>query len=305
MGSFSEMSELDKKIILAVDDESSHRFLLEKILLDYTVVSCANAKEMWARIDEKQPDLILMDVMMPDIDGFQIVANLTQNTKTSDIPVLFLSAKISGDDVSTGLEAGGYDYIKKPFNKQELKARISSALRKKKKEIELRNESITDSLTGLNNRRFFQTSLENQLAYSRRNGINLAVSLADLDHFKRVNDTYGHLAGDQCLIAFANTLQQHVRRYDIVARYGGEEFIILFPDCSKETAGTVLERIRVKINSMTIEYENQTIEFTFSAGVTDLTDFPNDLDDVRPILKLADERLYSSKKEGRNRITIK
>ncbi len=295
---------MDKKVILAVDDEPSHLFLIGKILRDYTVIPCSNASEMWQILNDKLPDLILMDVMMPGNDGFETVSDLSQNARTMDIPVLFISAKTSGEDVSTGLEIGGSDYIKKPFDKLELIARIKVALRKKEKEIELRRQTMTDPLTKLYNRRYFYSALDNQLAYARRNKRNISIALIDLDKFKLVNDTFGHLAGDYILQVFSEILMNRVRQYDVVARFGGEEFTILFFDCDKKTANTILSRIKDEIYESEYQFESDLIQFTFSAGIVDLPDFESDGIKIDDLLKIADQRLYKSKDTGRNRITI-
>ncbi|MFH1850867.1 MAG: diguanylate cyclase [Candidatus Neomarinimicrobiota bacterium] len=293
---------MKRKSILIVDDEPTHRLLVEKILKEYDVTHADSGRQMWELLNENKPSIILMDVMMPEVDGFQLLNNLCANEETKDIPVLFLSARDDGNDVELGLGLGGYDYIKKPFNQLELKARIKSALNRKETEDELKMLSMLDSLTSLYNRRYFDNSFEKQLSYVCRNHLNLSIGIMDLDEFKLINDRHGHQAGDFIIRSFADKMKQSVRKYDIVARFGGEEFIIMFFDCGKAMAKTIMDRIKDEIAQSSYEYNSDKIKFTFSGGISELADVDSDTITAEQLISIADRRLYSAKQDGRNRI---
>ncbi len=295
---------LDKKTILIIDDESSQLELLENILVEYKVFSGKTSDQMWECIHKNSIDLILLDVIMPNEDGFQIAQALRKNDITKDIPILFISARIEGQDIVNGFNAGGVDYIKKPYDTLELKARIAVALKQKENESYLKKQSLIDPLTKVYNRQYFTDSVNKQLAYLKRSDNKLSIALVDIDFFKKVNDSYGHQAGDMVLRNFSDIINDSIREYDILARFGGEEFVIMFFDCPKEMALSILSRIKDQVEQTEFKFKKECINITFSAGIADTTDFPTNNLKCKDILHLADQRMYMAKKAGRNRIKI-
>ena len=198
-------------------------------------------------------------------------------------------------------ELGGVDYIRKPIDRLELVARIKSVLKIKRLENDLRKQSITDYMTGIFNRRyFFETAIKN-LEYSKRHNKHLSIAMLDIDFFKKINDTYGHDAGDFILKKFTEIINANIRTYDIFARFGGEEFVILFTDTQKTTAVNILSRVKDILNSTTFEFEDKKIDFTYSAGIVDFFE-ENIRTDIDSLIKIADLRLYKAKRTGRNKI---
>lgn len=292
-----------KEKILLVDDSSDTIFMIEKKLDEYDVVSVKNGKEMWERIDEVKPKLLLLDVIIPDDDGFEIARKLTAIDKYSHIPIVFITAKTEGKDVATGFDSGGFDYIKKPFDPVEMRARIKSAIMKKQQVADLKKLSYTDYLTGAYNRAFFIDALVKELEKrKRKEDLHFSVAMLDIDFFKMINDNYGHQAGDQVLMEFVSYLRGTIRPYDLLARYGGEEFIVLLHDCPKKSAQVILERFKATLEREMIHYRDNPIKVTFSAGIADMTDFLRHEPTVESVVRLADQRLYEAKQNGRNQI---
>jgi two-component system, cell cycle response regulator len=291
--------------ILAVDDCLIDTTVMTRLLTDYIVISAGCGEEMWKILQTELPSIILMDVVMPGEDGFQIAKKLSSIEKFSDIPIIFITSKDTGKDVEKGFNAGGVDYIKKPYNEIELRARIKSALLKKEKERELREKTITDPLTGVYNRRYFFDYLERNIEHVRRNPHHdFSVALVDIDHFKVINDTMGHQAGDYVLKQIADALKNSIRPYDLLARYGGEEFIILFKDCCKKDSEDILTRIKDAIDRTVYRFNDKPIHITFSSGISDMTDIQSEASAGEELVRISDERLYYAKETGRNRIVI-
>ncbi len=291
--------------ILVVDDSRIDTTTIKKLLDDYSVISASCGDEMWHVLKNEVPSIILLDVVMPGEDGFQIAKRLSHIEKFADIPIIFITSKDTGKDVEKGFECGGDDYIKKPYNEIELRARIRSALVKKKQELELREKTITDPLTGVHNRRYFFEYLDKIVEHGRRNTRKFfSVALIDIDHFKNINDTMGHQAGDFILMQLADYLKKSIRPYDLVARYGGEEFIILFKDCSRKDSFEVLQRIKDSIDRERYRFQDDLIHVTFSGGIVDNRELENGALAAGELVKIADERLYRAKESGRNRIVI-
>jgi two-component system, cell cycle response regulator len=288
--------------ILVVDDSPFETAVLNKLLRDYTVVSAGSGDEMWNVLSKETPAIILLDVVLPGEDGFDLAEKLSAVEKYSDIPIIFITAKDTGRDVERGFDSGGVDYIKKPYNEIELRARIRSALAKKRQEIELREKTITDPLTGLHNRRHFFENLSRNIEHARRNpGNRFSIAVLDIDHFKAVNDTLGHQAGDFILKEIAGFLKKSIRPYDLLARYGGEEFIVLYKDCSRKEAGEILTRIKDALAARTYLYHDKPVHITFSSGIADITEVKIE-SAAEELIKIADARLYQAKESGRNRV---
>ena len=291
--------------ILVVDDSPFETVVLSKLLCDYTVLNAGCGDEMWSVLAKETPSIILLDVVLPGEDGFQIAEKLSSIEKYSDIPIIFITSKDTGRDVERGFEAGGVDYIKKPYNEIELRARIRSALLKKRQEIELREKTITDPLTGLYNRRHFFDLLNRSIEHARRNPENrFSVAMLDIDHFKAINDTLGHQAGDYVLKQIADFLKKSIRPYDMLARYGGEEFIVLYRDCSRKEAGEILNRIKDAVEAKSYRFRDRNVGVTFSSGIADSTEVTPEPSAAEELIKITDMRLYRAKETGRNRIVV-
>ncbi len=289
--------------IIAVDDEPANLFLLNEILQEYTLITLQNSELAIQLIKKHVPDLVLLDIMMPKVDGFDIAHEMINDGVLRSIPIIFISARDSGEDVSKGLSIGAQDYIKKPYNEVEVLARIKRVLQMNSERKELYYLATRDQLTGLYNRNYFFEAIQIKMGMANRKKHKFSVAIIDLDHFKQVNDTYGHQVGDSVLINFASTISSSCRDYDIVARYGGEEFIVYFGELLKEEACEVMDRIRQRVENMVLE-KNNNIRITFSAGIADISVLEGSNGNLETIIQKADECLYRAKDEGRNRVII-
>jgi diguanylate cyclase (GGDEF)-like protein len=260
------------------------------------------------------PQLILCDVMMPGIDGYEVSRRIKQDDKLPFIPIILVTALGETEHIVQGLNTGADDYIAKPYHFNELEARVRAMLRikrlqdeldQKNRELEVANKrlrklSITDGLTELFNHRHVHELLRDEFERSRRSGEPLGVAMIDLDKFKNVNDTYGHPTGDVILYETARILNETAREIDMVGRYGGEEFIAILPNTTEEEAGRFAERVRAAVESHVYRDEANEIRMTCSSGVAS---FPmDDVDSPEALLKEADEALYVAKETGRNRV---
>lgn len=291
---------MSKATILVVDDIAENVTLLRYQLEDedYAVLEAYNGEQALAVAKEHNPDLVLLDVMMPGMTGLDVIKHFKQNTQLAKIPVILVTANSDDSSVVEGLDIGAYDYIIKPYNHTVMFARVRAALREKERQDLLERWATMDPLTGINNRRFFFSETEREFARAQR-GALMAVLLLDIDNFKKVNDDYGHLAGDQALISIADTLRESFRKVDIFGRYGGEEFIICLPDTPLQAAAEVAERLRQKIATNPLHFEQSSFSITASIGVTCFNNADQSLADV---IKRADIALYRAKNNGRNRV---
>ncbi len=289
------------KKILIVDDSETSILYLKMMLPDYNLSIALNGKEMWEQLNESNPSLILMDVMLPDVNGYELVKQLSKTEKYKDIPIIFQTAKSSSDDLEKGFESGAIDYIRKPVDKKELRARIKSVLKIKELENQLYLKSITDYLTEIYNRRYFFEIAAKHLQFCKRLQKNMCIALLDIDYFKKINDTHGHDAGDFVLKKFAEVIGQTKRQGDILARYGGEEFILLFFETDKYAALEILQSIQRAIENVKIIFNHHQIHCTFSCGLVDLHEVGG-VSTIDDLVKVADNRMYNAKQSGRNRI---
>jgi two-component system, cell cycle response regulator len=288
--------------VLIVEDSGSTRLHLKNVLSnEYNCIFACSGEEMWEILPKSIPSILLLDIIMPGESGFDIILKLSKRDEYRNIPVIFLTGLDGSAEAVKGFEIGAFDYIRKPFNEEELKARIKSVLRIKDHENRLRLHSVTDYLTGIYNRRYFFEAAKNHLHYSSRSGKNACIAMLDLDHFKDINDTMGHDAGDFVLKRFTEMVKIKIRPYDIFARHGGEEFVILFSDCEKEKCIEILERIRTSLATKEFSFKETPVKFTFSAGIVSLDDEPKSVT-VEQLVHHADSMLYKAKESGRNRI---
>ncbi|HDZ11665.1 MAG TPA: diguanylate cyclase, partial [Bacteroidetes bacterium] len=267
------------------------------------------------KVYDEKPDLILLDVMMPKRNGFEVCRILKNNQDTRFIPVIMVTALKDVEDKINGIEAGADDFISKPFNKTELMARVRSLLRIKFLHDELENRmeqldearkrfqqlAITDGLTELFNYRYFRSQLEHEVARAKRYNLDLSLVMVDIDFFKNYNDTNGHPAGDIVLKKIARAVQENIRKIDIPCRYGGEEFILILPDTGKQAAVVVAEKMRKLVEQM--PFKNQEAQpnkrLTISMGVAT---FSEDGETAEELIQQVDKNLYAAKQSGRNRV---
>jgi len=296
-----------RQCILIVDDNPTNIQVLNEVLGDdYEILFATNGKDGIHIAREEQPDLILLDIMMPEMDGYHVCRELKESLRTKDIPVIFVTAMSEAEDETNGLEMGAVDYIIKPINPPIVKARVRNHLELKRQRDLLRNLSNIDGLTGIPNRRRLDELLEQEWARAARNQTPLSVMMIDIDFFKQFNDHYGHLAGDDCLKAIAQLLATSARRpADFVARYGGEEFVCILPDTDYVGAKALAEQVRKNVEMLAIPHQSSQVAevVTVSIGVASVAapheDTPNGL------IKAADAKLYEAKRKGRNRIAGK
>lgn len=295
---------MNKVKILIVEDDLTNRYVYKKMLFDYEILILENGENIEKFILEFNPDLILLDIMLPGENGFDIAEKLNLDYDFEKIPIIFATAKDEATNIKKGLLLGAYDYVTKPIDEIILKARIESAIAKKNRENKLFEDSITDPLTLLNNRRFFCNRAEIHMEYAKRENKNFSIAMLDIDFFKKVNDEYGHLIGDYVLKEFSNRVKKSVRPYDLVARYGGEEFIVLLINCDKENSRNILERLRIDINNTEFQYQDQKIKFTFSCGIAEFSEINEEKESLKNVIKISDKRLFKAKEIGRNNIVI-
>ena len=247
----------------------------------------------------EKPDLILLDVDMPDLSGFDVCRSLKANDELCMIPIIFLSGSGGPEDKVKGLNLGAVDYVTKPFDAFELRARVNAALRTKHMQDLLIEHARIDPLTGLTNRRGLMERLRQEWSRIQRYGGVLSFIMGDVDHFKRLNDTYGHTTGDRALCEIAGAIAGQCRETDLPVRYGGEEFAIVVPD---EAAGAarLAERCRQAIENIRLNIGPETARMTASFGVVDAAD----ADSPETMIQQADEALYRAKDAGRNRVEV-
>jgi len=286
-----------RKKVLVIDDIDDDIRIIEKGLkpFDYEVLKAKSGEEGLRIAKVEQPDVILLDIMMPGIDGYKVCEELRADYATRDIPILFVSAKVETSDIIEGFQRGGDDYITKPFSLQELAARVNAAMRIKERQDNLKMMSITDELTGLYNRRYLNERLTEEIERARRYKYPISCLMLDLDHFKNVNDTYGHQVGDLVLEEFARILKDSTRVVDIIARYGGEEFLIVLPMTNLKGAQTLAERIRRNVELHRFA-KDLALPVTVSVGCAQLDPTKGDEMDPELLIQLSDKALYEAKK---------
>lgn len=248
-------------------------------------------------------DLVLLDIMMPEMDGYEVCTRLKAIPVTADIPVIFVTAH--GDEVSEerGLDVGAVDFISKPINVKIVRARVRAHIALKRQSDQLRNFAFVDGLTGVRNRRYFDEHLEIEVARAQRSKLPLSLILIDVDFFKRFNDCYGHQAGDDCLRRLGSLFQTSIKRpADFVARYGGEEFVCLLPETPFPNALALAESIREAALALQIPHKDSTVSewITLSFGMGTMS--ADGTLTGSQLLQLADRNLYQAKSLGRNQV---
>jgi diguanylate cyclase (GGDEF)-like protein len=291
--------------VLVVDDVPSNLdVLVDHLHLENIELMVALSGEEGLNLARSErPDLILLDVMMPGMDGYEVCRRLKQDPQLSDIPVLFLTALGEEVDAERGFALGALDYIHKPFSLPLLKARMRNHLALKRKTDQLAELACTDGLTGIANRRHFDETCAIEWMRAQRNQLALAVIAIDVDHFKAYNDCYGHGEGDICLKRVAQALRTTIKRPgDLLARYGGEEFIALLPETCVPNALILAERLRLAVADLAIPHARSPVGAVVSISLGVASAIPERSGHVEALLRAADEQLYRAKHGGRNRV---
>ena len=297
--------------ILIIDDSKSARQQIINILKKTTLFKffyeAGDGIEGFKMLLSRPTDVIICDLEMPAMDGFKFLSLMNTREETRDIPVILVTGREDQEAKIQGLEHGASDYVTKPFDPGELVARVKVQLKikslqdslKKNNEL-LLNLSNTDPLTQLFNRRYLTEALEKELMRSARTNSPLALVMLDIDHFKQVNDSYGHQKGDRVLITLADLLRRHLRQYDVAARFGGEEFALILPDTQLPQALEVAERLRAATEDLSFPGNLQDLSLSISLGAAV---FPcGNIKTVDDLIREADYALYSAKRAGRNRV---
>lgn len=297
--------EMAQQTILIVDDMPINIQVLARIFKDEYRIKVATSGEAALGIASvsPQPDVILLDIIMPAMDGYEVCKHLKENSKTKNIPIIFITSKSEAEDEAKGLDMGAADYISKPFSVPIVKARVKTQLKLKRKSDILESLVSLDPLTEIPNRRQFQDTLETEWKRAQRSSQPLSLVMADIDHFKKYNDAYGHTAGDECLKLVAQALNSSLQRAgDFVARYGGEEFVAVLPAHDAAKAAATGELMRSRVEALNIKHaENNAAEcVTLSVGTA--TIIPSGEYTREGLIEAADEMLYKAKSAGRNRV---
>lgn len=298
------------KILIAEDDKTSF-FMLESLLekWGYTVLAVSDGDEALQLLDGDDPPLLaILDWMLPGMSGPEICASLREGREGNGKPyqyIIILTVKEEKEYVVEGLKAGADDYLTKPFDSQELQMRLRVGERILHLQEQLRTAALYDDLTGLLNRGAVIERLESELSRSWRTGVPLSIALLDIDHFKEVNDTYGHIIGDRVLREIGRRIKAVIRSYDFLGRYGGEEFLLVFPGLSGSVADGICERIRSAIMEkpfLPCETKEDQSPFFISASLG-LFEVPAVCETIDTVLTKADDALYRAKGSGRNRVS--
>lgn len=295
--------------LMVVEDDNDVRELICFMLKNkgYRIVSFDNAITALKYLESNMVDFIISDVVMPDMDGFNFCSKVKE--KYPQLYFILLTAKSNKTDITNGLTIGADDYIVKPFDFMEFLARVEAGERviQNQKELTFLNEKLekladTDGLTRLNNRRFLFIEGERELKRATRYNHTIAAFMIDIDHFKNINDTYGHQAGDYILKRVGKLLTSTFRESDIICRYGGEEFVTILPETNPKLAFRSAEKIRKVIEKETFNFEGNEIKLTISVGVAIKT--PDMNIDLKKLIGYADKGLYSAKAQGRNKSVL-
>ena len=290
--------------ILIAEDEEVGLFTLQAALTrsGYEVVAARDGLEAWEILQRHDaPQLAIIDWMMPGIDGLELCRRVREPRSGAYVYVIMLTGKARKEDIVAGMQAGADDYLAKPFDVDELRVRVRAGERICVLQEALRVQATQDALTGAMNRGAIFDILKRELAQSARTGASVGLVIADLDHFKQINDTRGHPAGDTVLREAALRLRGALRAYDALGRYGGEEFVLVLPSCSADQAAEVAERGRRAIADTPVRIDSGVVSITASFGVAAAGAGALDVDAV---IRAADEALYCAKRGGRNRVEL-
>ena len=292
-----------KPLILVVEDDEDARMLLTELLRPrYDVDAVGDGETALKRAAELNPDLVLLDLFLPGMDGFDALTGLRRNSRTADTPVIFLSAQGDAETKSQGLSLGAADYLAKPFSEQELMARVDRTLKLTAQKEHFRALAQTDGLTGLPNFRSFHARLQEEVSRAHRYRHPLACAMVDLDGLKEINDKLGHAAGNRAIVALADAVREEMRDTDFAARYGGDEFVVLLPQTNELQGAQFAERLRRRLIELS---QDAGLPVRGSIGVAAVTaDELDSPDAAEDLLRRADEALYRAKRSGRDRVEV-
>ncbi len=294
------MSNESKSLVLIVDDNPQNLQVLGNLLKNngYTPVLARKGTEALDFVQKKPPDLILLDIMMSEMDGIETCRRLQEQETTKNIPVIFITALTDTSEKLRAFEAGGVDYITKPFVKVEVLARIRVHITLKKALEKLANLSITDELTGVFNRRFAYQILTKLMEFAKREKHSLSLCFLDIDRLKQINDTYGHAEGDRLITTVVNALKRITRSSDYLCRMGGDEFLLIFPKAKLTDSDNMIKRIRENLRYKKMK----GIPIDFSFGFSEFQAKDNLLPDE--LIKIADSNMYKQKTEKKRNVVI-
>lgn len=288
--------------VLVIEDHPDQRDLLSIVLQreGYRVVTAANGIEALEKLETESIQIALSDIMMPKMDGFELIKRIRSNTALKSIYLILITARIQEGDRVRGLDLGADDYITKPFSFSELLARVRVGSRVVQYQQHLEYQTQVDSLTGLFNRRAFEKKIQEEFDRSARYHNPFSLLIMDVDNFKSVNDTYGHHGGDAVLVKLSETMREKTRKSDFPSRYGGEEFVLILPETDQENALQVAGKIHEAIRTQSFGTSTNPIAITVSIGVS--SNSSAHYSDWRQMLNDADQALYVAKNSGKDRI---
>jgi len=295
-----------KPTILIVDDTPTNIETLDEVLEDrYEILVATDGRRALEVAVGEKPDLVLLDIVMPGMDGFEVCRRLKSDPATWSIPVIFITAMSEVADEAAGLEVGAIDYIIKPFSPPIVRARVRNHLELKRHRDLLEHLSEVDGLTGIANRRRFDSSLASEWQRGTRSRSSLALLMLDVDEFKAYNDYYGHADGDQCLRRIAATMRGALRRpADLAARYGGEEFAGILPDTDMDAAAGMAERIRAGVEELAISHDRSWVAPVVTVSIGVASAVPRSDHEPLSLVARADVHLYRAKRSGCNRVCV-
>ena len=290
--------------VLVIEDHPDQRDLLAIVLQreGYRVVTAANGLEALEKLEGQHVQIALSDIMMPKMDGFELINRIRSNPALRNIYLILITARIQEGDRVRGLDLGADDYITKPFSFSELLARVRVGSRVVQYQQHLEYQTQVDSLTGLFNRRAFENKVQEEFERSKRYHNPLSLIILDIDNFKTINDTYGHHGGDAALVKISETLRQKTRQSDFPSRYGGEEFVLVLPETDQSSAFQVAGKIHEEIRSCTFGTADRPFALTVSVGLTSTS--TKHYSDWREMLNDADQALYVAKNTGKDRVEV-
>jgi two-component system, cell cycle response regulator len=291
------------RLLLAEDDADDRESLGDALEGDYEISIVASGDEALEAARELPPDLALLDLHLPGLDGLDVLEALRADPHTAEIPVILISGEADDATRVRALDLGAADFLQKPVSLGELRARIERTLRLSRRHTHLRALAQTDALTGLANLRAFRTRLEDEVRRARRYGNSLTCVMADMDHLKPVNDALGHAAGDRAIAAVADVIRAELRATDLGARYGGDEFVLLLPHTTALEGRVLAERLCVRLAETALELGGRLVPLRASFGVAELAP-PGTPDTSSELVRRADEALYAAKRAGRGRVEI-
>jgi len=296
---------MKNKNILIVDDIKTNIDVLVDLLDDmYDIVVALDGKQAIEIVKRDKIDIILLDIMMPDMDGYEVCKILKSDVDTESIPVIFITAKTDEDSIEKAYDIGGVDYVTKPFKPKELLAKLKREIKiqtliddLKSSQEELKLLVSIDPMTELFNRRYFSKTSEHILELAKRENKNLSVVMIDIDNFKNINDTYGHIAGDRVLESVAKNIQDIIRAEDTFSRISGDEFSIIIENITDQNYIDIFSKKLLKAASTSVEFNGDSISVSCSIGISS---FPDNADTKEELIHLADTAMYRAKKSGKS-----